>query len=340
MGLFGNRQDSIIPERTDYSQTWAAVTMNEDDLLRFLQFSKEEIEQIRTAILTSWANGIQNERDYHGSWEFKLRGNPWIAQGSQAVGSRMLMRGVFKHLYHMGWSLVSSSDISKKTGDKDTLLFRRHAPGPEIDLVSVSFNEDDKLRLIGAPGDLPPAIRQTLGPLIQSEKDKDGAVQFKLQGNPWISEGTETVTTRSLLLNILQSLESHGFRMYASVNQSSKETAEMDTWYLCRPVGWAPGRIVYAELFPGAPAPYGAPQGGYGGPAPGGYPGSPPPAGYPGSPPAPGGYPGAPPAPGGYPGAPPPGGYYQQPQGYPGQAPYGGPPPGAAPYGAPGWPQQ
>lgn len=55
-------------------------------------------------------------------------------------------------------------------GDKDTLLFRRsHAPAPPIELVSVSFNEDDKLRLIGAPSDLPPAIRQVLGPAIQSE---------------------------------------------------------------------------------------------------------------------------------------------------------------------------
>ncbi|KAF7987092.1 hypothetical protein HWV62_267 [Athelia sp. TMB] len=333
MGLFGSRKDSIMPERTDYSQTWASVTMNEDDLIRFIQFSKEEIEQIRVAILTSWPNGIQNERDYHGSWEFKLRGNPWVAQGSEAVTSRMLVRGVLAHLYHMGWQIAISSDISKKAGDKDTLLFRRHGPAPDIELVAVSFNEDDKLRLIGAPGDLPQAIRQTLGPAIQSEKDKDGATQFKLNGNPWISEGSETVTTRAMLLNILQTLETHGFRMYASVNQSSKETEEMDTWYLCRPVGWAPGRVVYSELFPAPAAPYGAPQGGYA-PAPGGYPGPPPPGpGYPGSPPPPAGYPGSPPPPGGY--------YQQPPQGYPqAQAPYGGPPPPGAPYGgAPGWPQ-
>lgn len=128
MPLFGHRRDSTIAERTDYNQTWACVTMNEEcvrlvcpmnelklnevrhasDLLRFIQFSKEELNGIRaggykasliqrgtltefSVILSVWANGIQNERDYHGSWEFKLKGYPWQAQGSEAVSSRLLI---------------------------------------------------------------------------------------------------------------------------------------------------------------------------------------------------------------------------------------------------------
>lgn len=147
-------------------------------------------------------------------------------------------------------------------------------------------------------------------------------MQFKLQGTPWFSDGGNTITTRTLLMNILQTLESHGFRMYASVNQSSKETEEMDTWYVCRPQGWSPGRVVYGDLFPIATL-YG------GGPAPSGYGGGP----------APGGY-GGDPTPGEYHGGGPPGAYYPPPapQGFP-QAPYGSsPPPGGVPYGAPpGW---
>lgn len=48
-------------------------------------------------------------------------------------------------------------------------MFRRHGPAPALDLFAVSFNEDDKLRLIGAPEEMVPAIRQMLGPIIQSE---------------------------------------------------------------------------------------------------------------------------------------------------------------------------
>jgi len=343
MGLFGHRSDSTIPEHTDYNQKWACVTMNEDDLLRFIQFSKEEIEGIRSVIATSWSNGIQNERDYHGSWEFKLRGYPWQAQGSEAVSSRLLICRVLGHLYERGWMLVSSVDVSKKAGDKDTLMFRRHGPAPPLEFFAVSFNENDKLRLIGAPAEVLPAVRQMLGRAVQSETPKDGSMQFKLQGDPWISEGSETITTRALVMNILQTIELHGFRMYATVNQSSKETEEMDTWYVCRPRGWTAGGVVYSELFHVA-APYGGgpAPGGYGGPAPGAYGGAPP-AGYGGAPPA--GYGGAPPAgyggpaPGAY-GGPPPGGNYPPPQGYP-QGAYGSPPPGAgapAPYGAaPAW---
>jgi hypothetical protein len=45
--------------------------------------------------------------------------------------------------------------------------------------------------------------------------------QFKLHSYPWCAEGAEAVSTRILLLNILQTLETHGFRIYASIDQSS-----------------------------------------------------------------------------------------------------------------------
>lgn len=33
--------------------------------------------------------------------------------------------------------------------------------------------------------------------------------------------GGETVATRSLIMNILQTLETHGFRIYASIDQNT-----------------------------------------------------------------------------------------------------------------------
>lgn len=120
-------------------------------------------------------------------------------------------------------------------------------------------------------------------------------------------------------MNILQTLESRGFRMYASINQSSEEIEQMDTWYVCRPQGWSLGQVVYGDLFPTA-TPYGSDS------KPGGYMREPAPGGYGG---VPGGYGGG--TPGGYhPPAPAP-----APQVFP-QAPYGSPPPpGGVPYGAP-----
>lgn len=54
-------------------------------------------------------------------------------------------------------------------GDKDTLMFRRHGSATALEFFAVSFNELDKLRFIGAPEGVVPAIREMLGPILQSE---------------------------------------------------------------------------------------------------------------------------------------------------------------------------
>lgn len=87
-------------------------------------------------------------------------------------------------LYHRGWIFVFGTDITKKVQDKDTLFFR---PGPlpsPCDFFAISFNEGDKLRLIGAPPATINAVKQAVAPLLQDQKWKvqDIAYQFKFKG--------------------------------------------------------------------------------------------------------------------------------------------------------------
>jgi hypothetical protein len=73
--------------------------------------------------------------------------------------------------------------VSKKQLDKDTLIFVLGIPPLQTAFFSVSFNDYDKLRLIGVPPELIPAVQQTLGLAnIQKEEWRDGgaAYQFKL----------------------------------------------------------------------------------------------------------------------------------------------------------------
>jgi hypothetical protein len=282
MPLFGHHspdKHQELPSSSVYHPTYACVTMNESDRLRFIQFSKEEVDALRNVIASAWPKGIQEERNYHGSWEFKLKGDPWDGQGGDAVPSRSLVCAVLAHLYQVGWVLVGAADASKKENDKDSLLFRRHGPSPPLTFFAISFNEDDKLRLIQAPPEMIPSFRQMLGPLLQDEHDKDGAWQFKLHSYPWCAEGAEAVSTRTLLLNILQTLETHGFRIYASIDQSSgsydekKTTSETDTWFVCRPFGWQQGAPVYSDFYSVAhSAPYGGSSTTYARTLPGGSP--------------------------------------------------------------------
>ncbi|KAF4571744.1 hypothetical protein EYR40_008268 [Pleurotus pulmonarius] len=222
------------------------------DLLRLIQFPPEPARIVRNAITQSWPRGIKEERDYHGAHEFKLKGNPWSGQGTEAVPSRIFMCQVLADLYNAGWVLFASTDISKNGMDKDSCLFRYQQPAPPpCSWMSISFNRGDRLRLIGAPQEIIAPFGRVMGPLLQKEGFiEHGAYEFKCKGWPWYAMGGDTVATRVLLLRILELLERFGFSLYASIDQSigaggDATTSETDTWYCCRQLSWTPGAPVF-----------------------------------------------------------------------------------------------
>jgi hypothetical protein len=90
---------------------------------------------------------------------------------------------VLSALYNNGWYLLTSTDISKKHLDKDSLIFQQGILPSRTSFFAISFNEFDKLRLIGIPPELIPAVQQSLNPAdIQREEwlDEGIAYQFKL----------------------------------------------------------------------------------------------------------------------------------------------------------------
>jgi len=225
--------------------TYACITLNMTDRLRLLQFPPDVINVVRDGLKGSWQRGIQDERIYAGAHEFKLRGNPWMAQGSEAAPARVMLTAVISCLYHQGWSLIGSTDVSKKNNDKDSLFFRHNSaiPPQPSTFFSISFNEDDKLRLINAPPDVTPLIQNVLAVHKQKESWKvpNVAYEFKLKGYPWKADGEATVATRLMLLQILGALGSVGFELYASIdmcagpNGDDNDGADTDTWILRRP---------------------------------------------------------------------------------------------------------
>ncbi|KAL0953153.1 hypothetical protein HGRIS_004416 [Hohenbuehelia grisea] len=156
-----------------FRTAFACLSMNSHDRLRLIQFSQHDIAIVRAAILQAWPKGIQDERNYHGAHEFKLRGYPWSGQGDEAVPSRQLMISVMASLYNAGWVLTASTDISKKQLDKDACLFRFQAPPPPpCQWFAISFNRGDRLRLIGAPEEVIAPFKQMLAPLLQKDGEK------------------------------------------------------------------------------------------------------------------------------------------------------------------------
>ncbi len=243
------------PSYAPFRTSFASLSLHASDRIRLLQFPQSDIAQIRNVLQRSWAQGIQAEQIYATSYEFKLRGNPWYGQGSESVAARVLVRELLAYLFSMGWILHATTDTSKKQTDKDTLSFRKQqsAPPPS-EWIAISFNYSDRLRLIGAPKNLIDEMRLLLQntKLLQADngwKDKVlGAWEFKLNGYPWKAAGEETMSTKLLLLRMLEILERHGWSLYASVDQNTatgEHTSETDSWYCVRDRSWVEGAAVF-----------------------------------------------------------------------------------------------
>jgi hypothetical protein len=133
-----------------FQTRFASVSLHMTDRLRFLNFPVPIIDKCRTSIRTTWRRGIQAERLYGGSHEFKVFGKPWQGVGSEdAIAARRLVCAVLRTLHAEGWVLTLSTDVSKKTTDKDTLLFRHQIPSPaECEWSSIAFSRSCHLKFI------------------------------------------------------------------------------------------------------------------------------------------------------------------------------------------------
>ncbi|KAK5115551.1 hypothetical protein LTR62_001210 [Meristemomyces frigidus] len=223
--------------------TFASVSLHMSDRLRFLQLPRPVIAQIRSRISHPeiWPRGIQEERQYHGSWEIKLRGNPWHPTGNDAIYARRLTREVIATLYSLGWILYSSTDISRKTNDKDNLFFRfqpRPPPTVPVEWFSLTFSRGDRLRLIDCPAELRQAIVAALAYKTQSHGPYriPGVYELKFTGHPFMALGGESMDARLLVLKLLDVLQRGGWRVYASIDQKygGENANETDTWQICQ----------------------------------------------------------------------------------------------------------
>jgi len=224
--------------------------MHMTDRIRLMNFPDPMIALIRSAINSCWPGGIQQESDYAGSREFKLRGNPWRGMGGDGIHARRLMRVLLQALADAGWMLTLSTDISKKALDLDTLLFRLQAPPPpRCAWICIAFSRHDRLRFIDAPPELVAAALAALRQAVQAPVPHQlpGVQEFKLVGQPWWATGAESMHARRILIVLLELLETFGFTVYASIDQKqgTNESGETDTWHCCRPIGWQPGMPVF-----------------------------------------------------------------------------------------------
>lgn len=114
--------DAIPPAYPSSTASFATVSLHMTDRIRFLQFPDSDLPRLVDIISGAWSNGIQSTRQYAGSYEVKLKGNPWMENSSSAAPgdnhARRLIRLLLEGLYNMGWQFETAVRACKKSAEK------------------------------------------------------------------------------------------------------------------------------------------------------------------------------------------------------------------------------
>ncbi|KAG0245432.1 hypothetical protein BGW41_000059 [Actinomortierella wolfii] len=215
-----------------------AMAFSQENRIRLINFPQTLLPSLRTAILQGWGRPVKTERPYHGGYEIEVHGQPWDdIWGEKYVRSRRLLTHLIGSMIVQGFHLAHSFNTTTKEDGKDTLFFAPSAPDPQVHLVTMVFRGADKVVLIDAP-QLIPVVRQCLQQHwvkgIQSEKDSDGAHDFKLGGTPFEPlVGETSIQNKMLMVALITCLQPHGYKLYTTVNiDDSREL--METWIFRR----------------------------------------------------------------------------------------------------------
>ncbi|KAF9211527.1 hypothetical protein BGZ59_007954 [Podila verticillata] len=122
----GDGKQSVMCRRllTHLLRSMAAHGWN---LIQAVDMSKKQMDK---DALFFELGSIQHEKEYEGSIEFKLSGNPFYSDWRGAVYARMLLAQILANLRSQGYKLYSSADISIGADgmDLDSWVFRRVGP--------------------------------------------------------------------------------------------------------------------------------------------------------------------------------------------------------------------
>ena len=193
------------------------------DIPYFLE--KEMIDVIKSQCSVNDYKMIQNVEGTQITSKLDLKGFAWAETGSKAIQLRKMILEVIRVARKYKYELVTNINVK---GTTDSLMFQ-HKPSLQDsseDLLIMSLNRNDRLRLIGAPPYIVTAAEDVIGQHwgVQSCKQLDNGdgFEFKLYGTPWWADGETAVKSRHLIACLIAKYKSLGWEVSATVDVSRK----------------------------------------------------------------------------------------------------------------------
>ena len=122
---------------TDFRQEdMFIMSLNRTDRLRFISAPDYIVTSAAEVVTSSWDRGIQENDAKDGFHELKLRGNPWWADGEDAIKSRFLVINMIAKFKALGWEVAATMDVSRRLQDKTMFVFR-HNLKVNIDYINL-----------------------------------------------------------------------------------------------------------------------------------------------------------------------------------------------------------
>ena len=186
---------------------------------------KEMIDAIKSQCTINDYKMIENVEGNNITSRIELKGFAWAETGSKAIKLRKMMLEVIRVARKHKYELITNINVK---GTTDSLMFQHRPSLPDSaeDLLIMSLNRTDRIRLIGAPPYVVTAAEDVIGQHwgVQSCKqleDGDG-FEFKLYGSPWWADGETAVKSRHLVASLIAKYKSLGWEVGATVDVSRK----------------------------------------------------------------------------------------------------------------------
>lgn len=204
------------------------VSMNRTNRLRLIDFEVDIQGQIQQCINDFFQPKHEIQaKNYHGSTEFKLPGDPFHCQGSEAIKTRRFINRLLETLLSNGYFPLTGIDISRKNHDKSIIALYKSLPKPDSLAACIAMSDVNTLRLIDFPAyeqeRLAEIIRSSYSYGLSREKMNDvSCLEIKLNQSPWHMGGPSGVQGKALLMHLLKKTHELNWQLVASLDVSAK----------------------------------------------------------------------------------------------------------------------
>ncbi|KAL5268269.1 hypothetical protein ACHWQZ_G002215 [Mnemiopsis leidyi] len=251
-----NHRDSLIFQyeaastfdSTALHATFLSLSLSEKDKLRVIHCSDNNlIQDLKDIIMKIWKPGLLSDYKKSGGHEFVLAEKPWWCESTEAIKTRYFICDMLELLYARGFKIHAAIECHPDLIEKTTLTFKK-GPARRVKVVCISFDENDKVRVINGSQMFVNAIRSVLSNRvgtegIQKEREFLKSVEFTLSDlNMWDGKNRRDAQVgKSICCHILHKVGELGWCVVLSADATSavkgnnnRHDIPMDvhSWYL------------------------------------------------------------------------------------------------------------